>query len=82
MYCTGKSMNNLLSYCGLVDVRINASDKDSPVKQWSKPGAMFVYMIEVNVDITVVLVVEVIVGFVVISVIGVVVVLDYITYSI
>ena len=31
MYWTGKSMNNLLSYCGLVDVRINASDKDLPV---------------------------------------------------
>ena len=28
---TGKSMNSLLSYCGLVDVRINASDKDLPV---------------------------------------------------
>ena len=24
-------MNNLLSYCGLVDVRVNASDKDLPV---------------------------------------------------
>ena len=24
-------MSNLLSYCGLVDVRINASDKDIPV---------------------------------------------------
>ena len=24
-------MNNLLSYCGLVDVRINVSDKDLPV---------------------------------------------------
>ena len=24
-------MNNLLSYCGLVDPRINASDKDLPV---------------------------------------------------
>ena len=24
-------MNNLLSYCGLIDVRINASDKDLPV---------------------------------------------------
>ena len=24
-------MNNLLSYCGLVDLRINASDKDLPV---------------------------------------------------
>ena len=26
-----KSMNNLLSYCGLVDVRINASDNELPV---------------------------------------------------
>ena len=32
MYWTGKSMNNLLSYCGLVDPRISASDKDLPVK--------------------------------------------------
>ena len=31
MYWAGKSMNNLLSYCGLGDVRINASDKDLPV---------------------------------------------------
>ena len=31
MYWTGKSMNNLLSYCGFVYVRINASDKDLPV---------------------------------------------------
>ena len=31
MYWTGISMSNLLSYCGLVDVRINASDKDIPV---------------------------------------------------
>ena len=26
-----KSMNNIFSYCGLVDVRINGSDKDLPV---------------------------------------------------
>ena len=32
MYWTGKSMNNLLSYCGLVDTRISASEKDLPVK--------------------------------------------------
>ena len=32
IYWTGKSTNNLLSYCGLVDVRINASDKDLPVR--------------------------------------------------
>ena len=25
-------MNNLLSYCGLVDARISASEKDLPVK--------------------------------------------------
>ena len=28
MYWTGKTMNNLLSYCGLVDARIRASNKD------------------------------------------------------
>ena len=32
MHWTGKSLNNLLSYCGLVDVRTNASDKDLPVQ--------------------------------------------------
>ena len=31
MYWTGKSMNNLLSFCGLVDMKINASDKDLPI---------------------------------------------------
>ena len=31
MYRTRNSMNNLLSYCGLVDARINASKKDLPV---------------------------------------------------
>ena len=36
MHWTGKSMNNLLSYCVLVDPRISASDKDLPVliKVW------------------------------------------------
>ena len=28
MYWTGKSMNNLLSHCGLVDARISASEKE------------------------------------------------------
>ena len=28
---TGKSINKLLSYCGLVDARISASEKDLPV---------------------------------------------------
>ena len=31
MYRTGKSMNNHLSYCGLVDAKISASEKDLPV---------------------------------------------------
>ena len=31
MYWTGNSMNNLLSYCGLVDAKIRASDIDLPV---------------------------------------------------
>ena len=31
IYWTRNSMNNLLSYCGLVDARIRASDKDLPV---------------------------------------------------
>ena len=31
MYGTGNSMNNLSSYCGPVDARIRASDKDLPV---------------------------------------------------
>ena len=31
MYRTRNSMNNLLSYCWLVDARINATEKDLPV---------------------------------------------------
>ena len=31
MYRTSKSMNNLLSYCGLVVARISAYEKDLPV---------------------------------------------------
>ena len=35
MFCAysfhGNSMNNLLSYCGIVDARISASEKDLPV---------------------------------------------------
>ena len=29
--CTRNSLNNLSSYCGLVDAKIRASDKDLPV---------------------------------------------------
>ena len=32
MYRACNSMNNLLSYCGLVDAKIRASDKDLPVR--------------------------------------------------
>ena len=32
----GNSMNNLLSYCGLTDARIRASEKDLPVQLWQK----------------------------------------------
>ena len=28
----GNSMNNLLSYCGLIDAKIRVSDKDLPVQ--------------------------------------------------
>ena len=31
MYWTSDSMNNLSSYCGLVDAKLRASDKDLPV---------------------------------------------------
>ena len=37
MFCAcsfhGNSMNNLLSYCGLIDAKIRASDKDLPVQK-------------------------------------------------
>ena len=32
LYFSGDSVNNLLSYCGLTDSRIRASDTDLPVK--------------------------------------------------
>ena len=32
MYWTGNSIDNLLSYCGLVDARISASENDLPVQ--------------------------------------------------
>ena len=33
LYWTGNSMNNLLSYFGLIDARISASDNDFPVNK-------------------------------------------------
>ena len=43
---TCKSMNNLLSYCGLVDARISTSEKDLPVQElignnWKITGQLF-----------------------------------------
>ena len=32
LYFSGNSMNNLLSYCGLTDSRMRASEKDLPVR--------------------------------------------------
>ena len=32
-------MNNLLSYCGLVDARIKASEKDLPVRSFDLESA-------------------------------------------
>ena len=39
MYSTCNAMNNLLSYCGLVDSKIRASDKDLPVLRCTKPSS-------------------------------------------
>ena len=36
MYWTCNSMNNLSSYCGLVDAKIRASDKDLSVPELAK----------------------------------------------
>ena len=40
MFCAcifhGNSMNNLLSYCALIDTKIGASDKDLPVLNHSR----------------------------------------------
>ena len=38
-------MNNLSSYCGLVDAKIRASDKDLPVYIITLPGAKAVVMV-------------------------------------
>ena len=35
-YWTRNSMNNLSPYCGLVEARISASEKDLPVRQMTK----------------------------------------------
>ena len=42
---TCNSMNNLLSYCGLVDARISASEKDLPVRKahFNRPNMILNY---------------------------------------
>ena len=40
MFWTGKSMNNRLTYCGLVDARISASEKNLPVHKMRKAHAI------------------------------------------
>ena len=50
MFCAcrfqGNSMNNLLSYCGLVDARTSASDKDIPVSEFVNILAIFLAKIK------------------------------------
>ena len=36
LYFSGNSMNNILSYCGLTDSRMRASEKDLPVAKIMK----------------------------------------------
>ena len=47
MFCAcsfhGNSMNNLLSYCGLCDARISASEKDLPVPLYQYNGPVLKY---------------------------------------
>ena len=44
LYFSGNSMSNLLSYCGLTDSRMRASDTDLPVNLGLKGG------ISINAD--------------------------------
>ena len=45
-------MNNMLSYCGLIDAKIRASDKDLPVSQ-AKMEAQMQRLLQKSVEITV-----------------------------
>ena len=44
LYFGGNSMNNLLSYCGLVDAKIRTSDKNLPVEHWFAEQTLFNYL--------------------------------------
>ena len=43
LYFSGNSMNNLLSYCGLTNARMRASEKDLPVMLFQMLENIFVY---------------------------------------
>ena len=43
LYFLGNSMNNLLSYCGLTNARMRASEKDLPVMLFQMLENIFVY---------------------------------------
>ena len=43
-------MNNLLSYCGLVDAKIRASDKDLPVITLAFPNFQVSFVIQTIVN--------------------------------
>ena len=45
---TRNSMNNLLSYCGLTDARISASEKDLPVTQKDSSFVRFFFNLVIN----------------------------------
>ena len=45
-------MNNLSSYCGLVDAKIRASDKDLPVHTGLRRPWMLEYLIEFSGEFT------------------------------
>ena len=49
MYWNGDSMNNPLSYFGLVDARISASEEDLPVPSyfWIKPIILLLYLFRI-----------------------------------
>ena len=44
-------MNNLLSYCGLVDAKIRASDKDLPVERIYNFHLLYIFSLESGLSI-------------------------------
>ena len=50
MYWTCNSINNLSSYCGLVDAKIRASDKDLPVQHNKYETATYFSSLKPNLD--------------------------------